>query len=133
MSAPTHVIVAIDVACSSIPERPVAAVRRIGGGDGNRYRVLVANDPLVRDENTGLRINHDFDSMEEALEFADGIAALVDADPTLHGPHAAHAHAMREVAEENAREAAATHAAKEAELLDRISKLEKRVSVTTEE
>lgn len=76
-----HITVAVDVFADSDLERPCAAVRRVGGG---MYRVLL---PGEAERNV-------FDDFETALAFAEEIASLVEADPTLHSPHAVHANAL---------------------------------------
>lgn len=85
------IITGVDVFAEVDLDHPVAAVRRAGGG---KYRVLVGSEQLERDETTGLLKYHEFDSIELALEYADGIAKLVDDDPSLASPQAVHANAL---------------------------------------
>lgn len=92
----THVVCAVDVFSEVDKERPCCAIRRMGAG---RYQVLLPSEPLQRDPETREITNlHDFDTIKEALDWADEIAALVDADPTLTGPYAIHANNLLEAA-----------------------------------
>lgn len=95
----THIVVGVDVFADSDLERPCAAVRRVGGG---LYRVMLSGE-----------MHQDFEDIEAALAYADEIAALVEADPTLHSPQAVHANALLAVANARIAELEASFVTKE--------------------
>lgn len=123
-----HVIIGVDVCASTDMQHPVCSIRRAGGG---MYRVLVASEPVLRDPVTNEVLNrHDFDTLDEALEYADGICWFVDLDPALTNPHSVHANAQvgqaneAMVAHEQAIAAErVTHAKELAKLQEQIDKL----------
>lgn len=88
------VTVGIDVFPDHDDQHACAAIRRVAGG---AYRVLLPAEALERDKQTGEVLNrHDFETIEEAVKWAEGIAQYVEADPTLTNPASVHLSALLE-------------------------------------
>lgn len=95
------IVIGVDCFASCDTEHPAVAVRRVGGA---KYRCSLFGEVLERDPQTGRAEYHDFDTIEEAQEYARQICELVDAQPHLLTPAAVHstmelAQARRKIAE----------------------------------
>lgn len=86
------VIVHQDVFSDLDAEHPIASIIRVAGG---RYRVRLDASDDSKPEEQSL-----FATIDKAMVFAEGIAALVAADPTLITPQAVHLHAELAAAKE---------------------------------
>lgn len=82
------ITVGIDVFPDHDDQHACAAIRRVGAG---MFRVLLPGEDIGE---AGERIRHDFETIEEATEFAAGIAKFVETDPNLTSPSSNHLRAL---------------------------------------